>query len=53
MPRVAEKLEFMTRRAVKVCTKAGIGRKVGHEKRGFVQIFNKAVWEKTILDFSR
>ena len=53
MLRIAEKLEFMTGRAVKVCTKAGIGRKAGHKKRGFVQIFNKTVSEKKILDFSR
>jgi hypothetical protein len=53
MPRIAEKLEFMTGRVVKVCTKVGIGRKVGHKKRAFVQIFNKTVSEKRILDFSR
>ena len=53
MPRIAEKLEFMTGCAVKVCTKAGTGRKAGHEKCGFVQIFNKTVPEKKILDFSR
>ena len=41
MPRIAEKLEFMKGRAVKVCAKAGIGRKVGHKKRVFVQIFKK------------
>ncbi len=27
--------------AVKVCAKAGIGRKAGHKKRIFVQIFKK------------
>jgi len=31
MPRIAEKLEFMTGRAVKVCAKAGIGRKTGQK----------------------
>jgi hypothetical protein len=41
MPRIAEKLEFMKGRAAKVCAKAGIGRKVGHKKRIFVQIFKK------------
>jgi len=35
MIRIAEKLEFMTERAVKVCTKAGIGRKTGHKKTCF------------------
>jgi len=29
MLRIAEKLEFMTGRVVKVCAKAGIGRKMG------------------------
>jgi hypothetical protein len=38
MPRIAEKLEFMKVKAVKVCAKARIGRKVGHKKRVFVQI---------------
>jgi len=32
MARIAEKIEFMTARAVKVCTKVGIERKVGHKK---------------------
>jgi hypothetical protein len=31
MPRIAEQLEFMKARAVTVCVKAGIGRKVGHK----------------------
>jgi len=31
MIRIAEKLEFMTERAVKVCTKACIGRKTGQK----------------------
>ena len=53
MLRIAEKLEFMAGRAVKVCTKARIGRKVGFQKSVFVQIFNKTVSEKKILDFSR
>ncbi len=46
MPRIAEKLEFMKGRAVKVYAKAGIGRKAGHKKSVFVQIFNKTVSEK-------
>ncbi|MHC4479133.1 MAG: hypothetical protein ACYTEL_26205 [Planctomycetota bacterium] len=50
MQRIAEELEFMKGRAVKVCAKAGIGRKAGHKKRRFVQIFNKTVSEKEILD---
>ncbi|MHC4463361.1 MAG: hypothetical protein ACYS30_18290 [Planctomycetota bacterium] len=32
MQRIAEKLEFMKGWAVKVCPKAGIGRKEGHKK---------------------
>ncbi|MCD6297555.1 MAG: hypothetical protein J7M30_10410 [Deltaproteobacteria bacterium] len=32
MPRITEKLEFVTGRAVKVCEKAGIGRSPGHKK---------------------
>jgi len=37
-----KKLEFMKGRAVKVCAKAGIGRKSGQKKRVFLQIFNKS-----------
>jgi len=40
MTRIAEKLEFMTGRAVEACTKAGIGRKTGHKKHVLMQIFN-------------
>jgi len=36
MTKIAEKLGFMKVLAVKVCTKAKIGRKVGHKKRIFV-----------------
>jgi hypothetical protein len=32
MPRITEKLEFMTGCAVTVCAKAWIGRKVEHKK---------------------
>ena len=35
MPRIAEKLEFMKGRAVRVCAKAGIGRKAGYKKTCF------------------
>jgi hypothetical protein len=31
MPRIVEKLEFMTGRVAKVCSKVGIGRKAGHK----------------------
>jgi len=41
MPRIAEKLEFIKGRAVKVCTKAGIGRKVGHQKPCYYRNFHK------------
>ena len=50
MPRIAEKLGFVTVRAVKVCEKAGIGRSRGHKKNVFMQIFNKTVLEKKFLD---
>jgi len=53
MPRITEKLEFVTGRAVKVCEKSGIGKKAGHKNRGFVQIFNETVPEKKIFDYSR
>ena len=53
MQRIAEKLEFKKGRAVKICAKAGIGRKAEHKNRGFVQIFNETVPEKKILDYSR
>jgi len=53
MPRIAEKLEFMKRRAVKVCVKARIGRKVWYKKRFFVQIFKRIVSKSKILDCSR
>ena len=46
MPRIAEKLEFMNVRAVTVCAKARIGRKVRHKKRVFMQIFSKIASEK-------
>jgi hypothetical protein len=46
MPRIAEKLEFMTGSAVKICTKAGTGRKAGHKKPCFPAIFQKNRLEK-------
>jgi hypothetical protein len=39
MLRIAEKLEFITGWEVKVCAKAGIGRKEGHKKRCFHAYF--------------
>ncbi len=53
MPRIAEKLEFMKVRAVTVCVRAGIGRKVGYEKRVFMHIFSKTASEKNFLGRSR
>ncbi len=50
---IVEKVGFMKVRAVKVCAKAGIGRKAGHKKTVFVQIFNKTVSEKKFLDSYR
>jgi hypothetical protein len=53
MIRIAEKLEFMTERAVKVCTKACIGRKTGHKKPCFPAIFQKTASKSKIFDYSR
>ena len=41
MPRIAEKLELVKVRAVKVCAKVGIGRKAGHKKPCFPAIFQR------------
>ena len=41
MIRITEKLGFGRTRAVAVCAKVGIGRKVGHKKRVFLQICDK------------
>jgi len=49
MQRIAEKLDFTKGRAVKVCAKARVGRKVGHKKRVFVQIFKIIVSIKKFL----
>jgi len=40
-------------RAVTVCAKAGIGRKAGHKKYVFMQIFRKTGSEKKFLDHLR
>ena len=53
MIRIAEKLEFMNARALKVCTKTVNKRRQEPKIRIFVQIFNKAVSEKIFLDRSR
>ena len=50
MPIIAEKLECMTGRAVKVCAKAGIGRKAGHKKCVFPPFFNKTASKTKIFD---
>ncbi len=50
MPRITEKLEFMTGRAVKVCTKTGIGRSPGYKKNVFMRIFRKTASERRFLD---
>ncbi len=49
MPKIAEKLDFRKGRAVKVCAKARIGRKVRHKKRVFVQIFKKMYRNRKFL----
>ena len=41
MPRIAEKLELMTGRTVKVCAKVGIARKVGDKTHVFLPFFKK------------
>ena len=41
MPRIAEKLEFTTGRAVKVCEKVEIGRKAAYKKRAIIEFFAK------------
>jgi hypothetical protein len=43
----------MKGRAVKVCAKAGIGRKVRHKNQVLVQIFNKVALKVGALDRSR
>jgi len=42
MCEVAEKLEFMKMRAVKVCPKAGVGRSPGHKNPCFRANFRKS-----------
>jgi hypothetical protein len=46
MPRIAEKLGFMKVRVVKVCEKAGIGRKAGHKKPCIRTIFQQSGVER-------
>jgi len=41
MPIIAEKLESMKGRAVRVCEKAGIGRKAGRQKPCYYRNFHK------------
>ena len=53
MIRIAEKAWIYEDRVVKVCTQAVTGRRQEPKIRVFVQIFNKAVSEKKILDSSR
>ena len=53
MTRIAEKLEIMKVRVVRVCAKVGIGRKAGHKSHVFLPIFNKAVSKTKILGSSR
>jgi len=53
MIRITEKRGFMKVRAVMVCAKTGIGRKVWHKNHVFVQISNKVVLKGQILDSSR
>ena len=53
MPRITEKLEFVTGCAVKVYAKAGIGRKVEHKNPGILVNLSKAAFEMKILDRSR
>ncbi len=50
MTKIAEKLEFMRGRAVKVCAKAGVGRSQGHKKTCFCVNFQKICLEKKFLD---
>jgi len=40
MRKIAEKLEFMNSRAVKICVKVGIGRKVRHKKPFIKNVLN-------------
>jgi len=46
MCEIAEKLGFMKVLAVKVCAKAGIGRKVRHKKPCFRANFRKSGFER-------
>jgi len=46
MCEIAEKLEFMKMRAVKVCTKAGDGRSPGNKNPYFRAYFQSSCFEK-------
>jgi len=46
MCEITEKLESMTWRAVKVCTKTGIGKKAGHQKPCYYRNFHKKLPRK-------
>ena len=53
MLRIAEKLELMKGRAIKLCAKLGIRRKEGINNRVFVHIFSKTNSEEKFLGCSR
>ncbi len=53
MPRITEKLEFVTGCAVKVYAKAWIGRKVEHKNPGILVNSRKNCLGKKYLDSSR
>jgi hypothetical protein len=53
MRRIAENLGFMKMRAVMVCVKVGVGRKVGTKNHVFLPIFNKTASKKKIIVSSR
>jgi hypothetical protein len=46
MPRIAERLEFMNAKAVKVCIKAGSGRSPGHKNLCVSANFHSSYFEK-------
>jgi hypothetical protein len=53
MARIAETLEFMTGWVVRVCEKAGVGRKAGHQKPCYYRNFYKITSKIEILGSSR
>jgi len=48
MQRITKKLEFMKGRVVKVCAKAGIGRKPGHKNTCFRANVQQSCFERGI-----